>query len=393
MVANPAMTSYIEPLLTALGALAGVATAFFIVWAGLDYLTSRGQPDKLARAKQTLVRSFIGLGLILAAAAIVSLISQEAGPPPVPTTISWPDPVLAEPDQATGLVGLVLEAIVGVGLNIIGGLGRPLVDLLDYLSQQTPLVGQQPGLVRIWLAVLGLANSLFVLVVVLIGFHIMSATSLGLGSVSFRQILPRLALAILAINLSLVLIDLVIGLSNALVFSLHSSLPTADFWSLVAGVGVSGGDSPGLLLLSFIGLVLAAALVVYYLMRLVVIYLGAVMAPLIILVGLLPGWREFSYMAARAYIATIFIVFIHGLILAVAGSLVAGLPETDSGLLEILLTIGVLLILLKTPAVLARFNYATVGPRFLRQMGNHFSAGLSHISRSRNHPDGGGFHG
>ena len=61
---NPTLTRSLEPLVGTLITLAGLVAVFFIVWGGFDYLTSRGQPDKLARAKQTIVRALSGLVLV-----------------------------------------------------------------------------------------------------------------------------------------------------------------------------------------------------------------------------------------------------------------------------------------------------------------------------------------
>ncbi len=55
--------------------LASIAAVVFIIWGGVQYITSEGQPEKTAKARSTIINSLIGLVLAVAAAALVTFIA------------------------------------------------------------------------------------------------------------------------------------------------------------------------------------------------------------------------------------------------------------------------------------------------------------------------------
>jgi len=68
------MQSVIQVLVT----LAGLVSAGFFVWGGIGYITSSGDPEKLDRAKKTIVYSAIGLVIVLGAFVISTIVTQLA---------------------------------------------------------------------------------------------------------------------------------------------------------------------------------------------------------------------------------------------------------------------------------------------------------------------------
>lgn len=379
--ANPTLSRGLEPLVSALVALAGLAAVFFIVWGGFGYLTSRGQPQKLEQAKQTIIRAAGGLVLVLAASWLVNFLVGSYDPAPAAgggalPAADWPVAV----DQPSGLVASIIDGLSGLGRHLIASLGQPVIDLLSQLTAQTPHLGSNPVIGRLWLVSLGLANSLLVLVVVLLGFSIMSGSVFGLGGGGLRTHLPKIAGVFLAMNLSLVLAETLIGLSNALISGFRAAVPTADLWVSIKGLAASGGGAglAGLLLLALV-VILGLALVIYYLIRLIQIYLGAVLAPLVILAGLLPPLRDFSYACFRAYLSTVFILFVHVVLLGVGASLFSLLPASG-GLVDLLAAAAILLVLLKTPKVLGQLNYLSLGARNIGRLAESLGGGLSQVA-------------
>ena len=83
-------------------------------------------------------------------------------------------------------------------------------------------------------------------------------------------------------------------------------------------------------------------LLVYYVMRIVTLYIGAVLSPLVSMLWLVPGFRDFAETAFKTYLTTIFVLFTHVIILQLSSSILTGLA-TASGdnavyqLVEILL--------------------------------------------------------
>jgi hypothetical protein len=123
---------------------------------------------------------------------------------------------------------------------------------------------------------------------------------------------------------------------------------------------------------------------VYYVGRIVTIFLGAVLAPIIIMLWLLPSFRDFSESAAKTYALTIFVLFVHVVILQLAASLFAGLVVNGSiqslnPLMTMIVGVSTLVALLKTQGVMMQMTYAGVGPKALRNMGGHLVHGISSI--------------
>ena len=81
-----------------------------------------------------------------------------------------------------------------------------------------------PNVFDLWLAVLAIADGLFVLVVAALGFNLMSATSLGLDEIDFKHVLPQIGLIFLLMNSSIFVIDTVLGLSNGMINAIHAGL-------------------------------------------------------------------------------------------------------------------------------------------------------------------------
>ena len=67
---SPLIHNFVAPILTSLGVIATLLCTFFLVWGGLAYIVSSGDPNKLARAKHMLARALLGLVIVLAASAI-----------------------------------------------------------------------------------------------------------------------------------------------------------------------------------------------------------------------------------------------------------------------------------------------------------------------------------
>jgi Type IV secretion system pilin len=60
-------------------ALAGIAAVFFVMFAGVKFLTSGGDPKQVEGARKTMTYAIIGLVVILLSFAIVNLIAVVTG--------------------------------------------------------------------------------------------------------------------------------------------------------------------------------------------------------------------------------------------------------------------------------------------------------------------------
>lgn len=59
--------------------LAGIVAVIFILYAGFQYVTSDGQPEKTKDAQTTIINALIGLTIAIFAAAVVSFIGNRIG--------------------------------------------------------------------------------------------------------------------------------------------------------------------------------------------------------------------------------------------------------------------------------------------------------------------------
>jgi len=363
-------------------AVASLACVFFIVNGGVAYMTSAGRPENLDRAKRILRNALIGLVLIFAAGALTQILTHSYTGRAAVSHVSVPNLTSIQPAPPSGLVAVIVKAITGVINDVIQYLTSALLRSVAFFTKSTPLMADNPTVFNLWLGMVGICDALFVLVIGLLGFHIMSATTFGLDEIEIKHLLPRLALIFLGLNTSIFAIDGVIELSNAMIHAVTLANGTNSLWdSLTDIVKQSATMSFPALLIMLLFTIFAVILVIYYVMRLIVLYLGAILSPLVLLLWLLPGFRDFSLTAAKAYLTTIFVLFVQVVVLIVAGSLIAGVvvgsPTQVSGELMPLITgVAAMYTVLKVPGVMERLSFASMGQQSVRQLGGQFIYGM-----------------
>ena len=385
--AGEAMRSVVSPLVYTLSILAGLVCVAFLINAGFHYITSSGHPEKLAHAKKIMRDALIGLIIVLSAAVLTTILSNAYGNPGASPAAQLPTLTTIEPTSSSlSLVDVLTKAITGLLQNIIESIGKPFIGALKYFTSSTPLMAENSSVFNLWLALVAMADALFVLIISLLGFQVMGASTLGMEELDFKHLLPRMALAFLLINSSIFAIDAVISLSNSMISVLNTAFGDLSVWNILSDI-VSQTSAMGLaaLLIMIVFLVLTFILLVYYVGRLVTLYLGAVLAPLLLLLWLLPSFKDFASAAIKTYISTIFVLFVHVVILLLAGSLLATLVESSPGgtpdpIMSLIVGMATLIALIKTQGVLAQLNYVSVGPKSLRKLSSLFVSSVSRIT-------------
>ena len=383
--ASSVMRSFITPVMTTLIAVASIATVFFLVNGGIHLMTSSGNPERLEHAKMVIRNALIGLVIVIAAGTLTAILSTAyigAGPA---AAGKLPSLVPVTPVASTnGLADALTGAVTGLLQNIIQSAAKPFLDGLAFFTTSTPLMAASSSVFNLWLAIVGIADGLFVLVVALLGFHVMSFATFGLEEIEFKHLLPRVSLVFLLINSSIFLIDGVIGVSNGMISALNAAFPAASVWQALSGV-VTRSGTLGLaaLLIMVAFLILAVMLMIYYVLRLVSLYIGAVLSPILFLLWLLPDFKDFVETAAKTYLATIFVLFIHVVILELAASIFAGMALSNpdqalSPIMSMIVGVATILALLKTQSVLAQMSYMSLGPRTAAKLGGQLSNVISH---------------
>lgn len=385
--ASHAISSYITPTMVTLEGLAGLAATAFLVVGGIGYMTSSGRPDKLDSAKKIIRNALIGLVLVFAAGALTAVLSHAypgsngSGVDNIPTLSN-----ITTTPVSSGLVTIVINAIVGVLRNIIETAAQPFINALSYFTHATPLMADNSSVFALWAVIVAIADALFVLVVALLGFHVMSASALGIEEIELKHLLPQLAVVFLLINSSIFVIDSVIGLSNSMIHALYSAFPDTTVWTVLDSITRQTAKL-GLvaLFILIVFVILSVILLVYYVMRLVILYLGTILAPLVFLLWLLPGFKDFVSAAIKTYITTIFVLFVHVVILLLAASIFSGMlsnapSDALNPLMASIVGIATLISLLKTQKMMMELSYVSVGPKALRKLGSQFVTGVSYMS-------------
>ncbi|MGH7196379.1 MAG: hypothetical protein ACREGJ_01275 [Candidatus Saccharimonadales bacterium] len=389
MGASNAMRAYVTPTVTTLCVLASLACAFFLVNGGIQYMTSAGNPEKLQHAKQIIKNALIGLILVIAAGTLTAILSHAYTVSGTSGTEHFPTLQTIEPaDDGFNFFDVVIKAVVSVLRNIVQTAGEPFVNALGYFTNSTPLMGGNASVFNLWLAVVGITDVLFILVIVLIGFQVMSAASLGFDEVDLKQLLPQMAFIFLLINTSIFAIDAIIGLSNAMIYALQSGFPSTSVWDVLADITKKSSDMgiAGLLvMISF--LILSVMLLVYYMLRLVGLYIGAILAPVVLLLWLLPTFKDFAITALKTYLVAIFVLFVHVVILLLAASIFVGILAGDTNgqpntLMALILGLATVLALLKAQGMMNQLISAASAPKAARELSSSFMRGVSYMTRT-----------
>lgn len=368
------ITQYTSDTLNIITLIASAASVFFLIKGGYLYLSSTGKPEAITEAKKTIKNALIGLVIVMAASVIVSifrgaLISSSSGSSPSTIQIAPLDS--AQPSD--GLTQVLIDAVSGFMQNIVESATRPIVDgIIGYLTTTPNLLNNQV-IFNFWLVILGITDSLFVLVVALLGLRFMSASTLGYEEMELRQLLPKIGVAFLGANISLFLADYVIITVNAMVKTVLDSTGGLNHAWIVDAINpatlVTGTTPIITLIFLILFLIISIVLLFMYISRLIMISLGAVLSPLIFLLWIVPKFSDFAEIAFKSYVVTVFIVFVHVVIIQLASSFLSIPEHSGNSLVSIAVAIGLFLTLLKVPSLMMQMVFYTSRAGTFRKLG------------------------
>jgi hypothetical protein len=213
-----------------------------------------------------------------------------------------------------------------------------------------------PRVEQLWEAMAVLANSFYVLLILAGGVIVMTHETLQ-TRYSAKQIAPRLVSGLLIGNASLALLGLVIQLADALASGiLGQGVDPQQAAQALTNMVVSGSGGIFTALLGVCAAVLAVVLVVTFLMRLCLLILLAVAAPLALACHALPHTEGLARLWWRAVIGTLGVQLAQALTLVMALRVILdpgaqttlGFP-TGGGFTDLLVFIALFLILIKIP--------------------------------------------
>jgi len=383
------MHGFIAPVVETMSGIASLICTFFLINGGIQYLTSSGKPERLDHAKTVIRNALIGLVIVLGAGVLTAILAHAYSSGGAVHAQQLPKlEALAPKHVNNGLVDILIKAITGLLNNIIQSIAAPFLKALAFFTSGTPLLAANSSVFNLWLIVVGITDALFVLIVALLGFHVMGASTFGFDEIDVKHLLPRFALIFFLINTSLFALDGIIALSNVMIKAITAGSPVTTVWDVLTNVTKdAGGLGVAALLIMIAFVIFAFILLVYYVGRLVTLYIGAVVSPIVLVLWLVPGFRDFAETAAKTYLTTIFVLFIHVIILTLAGSLFSGIgtnpDNTTDSLMAMVVGLAALIALLKTQGVMMQFSYVSLGPRTARKLGGQFINGISSMNSVR----------
>lgn len=372
---NSEVATFTSTTLNNLTLLASLVASFFLAKGGYLYITSSGKPEALDNAKKTIRNALIGLVLVLSANTFVSILNNAFTTPTVVQTtqeISLNPIVPVEPEG--GLTQVLMDAIGSLLQNIIQSATKPITDaIIGYLTT-TPALATNSVIFNFWLVIVGVVDALFALLVAVLGFQFMSASTFGFEELELKRLLPRVGLAFLGANTSIFLIDWIVRLANVLVNAiLNATGGLNQAWIANAFDPASLSlDEIAFITLIFMILfvILAVVLLLFYITRLITIALGAVLSPFIFLLWALPKFSDFAEISAKTYLTTIFSILVHVVVIQLAAAFLALPDQVGTNLLiSILVGVGLLLTLLKTQSFMVQLMFYNSGRTLVKKMG------------------------
>ena len=265
---------------------------------------------------------------------------------------------LGEGPGLLDLGGLIGHAINEWFAGLVKDALDPAMVLVGRTLLSTPQIAGEASVRSYWQASLGVADALLVLIIVAGGALVMGYETLQ-SRYALKDVLPRLAVAAVAANLSLVVCEQMVSIANALASGLLGGGVSPEQAGHTLETLVLNAIESGGIFLVLVGLVcalLAVALIVVYLVRAASIIFLVGAAPVCLLAHGLPQTEGLARLWWRLMFAALGVQVAQALVLAGAvhvffsqgGHTALGL--TGSGnLVDLLLALCLLFVLFRIP--------------------------------------------
>lgn len=257
----------------------------------------------------------------------------------------------------------VIDALGAAFSWMVSGINSALTDLLrqaldlNILAQTPPGDTYQNGVVlAFWRTLVAVADAALALIVCWAGYNSIVAHGTGGRYHEARQVIPRVALAALGINLSLIVAQTLIDVNNALCGVVSD--PFAKILSLLALNSANGTSGVAFFVLFLTFGVVGLLLVVQMVVRLAMLDVLIVTAPLGLVCWALPQTHAWAQLWTRAFVSTVFVQFLQMLALTLGGGLIAFFPSAGlfAALMDLIVGLATLYLTLKIPSFLRSFG-------------------------------------
>lgn len=306
------------------------------------------------------------VGILLTTIFAIPVAAEPAEPPTTTTTVLGERPSPGFFD----IQGRVSNAIDGWFGNLVTSAMNPALDLLGRSLLASPDPTQQGQVRQIWMISLGIADSFFILLAIIGGFVVMTYETVQ-TRYSVKEIAPRLVLAVIAANASLLVASNAVSLANALSRAFMGS--GVDTNSITGSLGLIVGAVIGhngfIVLLAVVATTLALGLVITYLVRAACVVILVALAPIALAFHVLPQTERIAVMWWKSVAACLGVQVAQAFVLITAvrvffagnGSDVLGLTPGDA-LVDLLVMICLFWIMLRIPSWAGRMVFGSNNP-------------------------------
>jgi hypothetical protein len=296
--------------------------------------------------------------------------TQTATPGPSPSEDPFPEP---EKPGFFDLIGRIRYAISQWFSNLVTSALHPVFDFLGRTVFSTPDVASNDRITQLWTISLAVANALLLLFL-LFGAGLVTAGGGLTSQLTAKELLPRLLVAAIAANVSLIVLGWLIDLSNALARGVLGSLSPDEVSRLmVRFLSNAALGNPFLALLALALIVFGILVIITYVIRAAALVVLTAAAPLLLVCHALPQTEGYAQQWWRAILALLVAPVAQSLLLAAAfrvmlsGTGVLGLP-IGSGFIDILVIGTLLYFLFKVPFWMLKAAFSNAGSRAIIQV-------------------------
>lgn len=300
--------------------------------------------------------------------------SPSQPPSDVPSLAPAPGPPSDDPGLFD-IPGQIRKAITSLFSWMVEQALNPVLDWLGHTLLATPDLTGHDAIRSMWTTNLVLANAFFVLFVTAAAF-IVSVRQTLQTRYGVKELAPRLVLAMVLSNTSLLLFDKAIELVNALTQAIAGEGvdPDTAAQALVGALGAAREGSNFLVTLLVLGAVVMAIVVtVTFLLRIAVLGVLIGLAPPALLCLGLPQTEPIARTWCRAVVAcfgiqigqAVILLAAIRLFLTPAGPTVLGFVASGDGYIQVLVCYAMLYLLIKLPGWMRQFVLGPGGSKGL----------------------------
>jgi hypothetical protein len=291
----------------------------------------------------------------------IVLNTHTAPTPPAPPPVVPPGPPAAPESAWYDIPGQISKAISTWFRDLLHEALNPVIDLLARTALVTPDLTAEPRIVQIWTLTQTIANSAYVLLVVVGGLVVMTQDSLQTRH-GFTQIAPRVVLGFVALNVSLSVVGEAIRVTNTTAAALLGTDGTPEAVAARLKTQLFGGlDQAGIfmLLVALIIVALVVVVLIVFVMRVALTVLLVAVAPLALACHALPATEGAARLWWRGLLAVLAIQLAQALTLVVAVRVFftpTGLGGFGGGgvLTDLLVTLVLVWVLVRIPTWISR---------------------------------------